>query len=212
MTPISTITGNVAAMPATNIDTDQIIPARFLKFRVTDGYQDFLFHDLRFDGDGKELPDFALNRVPSTEILLAGENFGCGSSREGAVQALQHYGVKVVIAESFGQIFENNCLKNGLLPIILSRADMEALLALYTGAVATLTVDLPNRVVKDSRGNRYSFAMDDFWHTLLMNGQDTLELTMTRMDEVLAFERQRIADEPWIVIPSLATNQEETAQ
>lgn len=205
MEPISIINGRAAPFRVANVDTDQIIPARFLKFKVTDGYEKFLFHDLRFDEHEQPVPDFVLNRVPDATILVSGENFGCGSSREGAVQALQHYGIKVVIAESFGPIFENNCLKNGLLPIRLPKRSVNGLLDRYERDASMISVDLPNRSVTDADGNRYTFQLDDFWHTLLMKGMDTLELTLSRMDEVIAFENRRIAEEPWL-LPRLSSD------
>jgi 3-isopropylmalate/(R)-2-methylmalate dehydratase small subunit len=175
-----------------NVDTDQILPARFLQKLRRDGFGQYLFHDLRFNSNGSENPDFILNQPPCREarILVAGQNFGCGSSRENAVWALADYGFRLLIAPSFGDIFFNNCLKNGLLPITLPPDIVANLLAsLQATPGQKIQADLASQTVVLPDGARHTFTVDPFAKHCLLNGVDELDYTLSRMDEILAFER-----------------------
>lgn len=189
-----------AAIEGVNVDTDQIIPARFLKFDRASGYGRFLFHDLRFEIGGRERPDFILNREPyrAARVLVADENFGCGSSREGAVYALADYGIRVVIAPRFGDIFYNNCLRNGLLPALVSVADAAGLRKiLYAAGDPTLTVDLPSQTIRCGEGVPIAFCLDAFWRDCLLESVDEIGLAMRQMSRIEAFERAHAARAPW---------------
>jgi 3-isopropylmalate/(R)-2-methylmalate dehydratase small subunit len=186
---------NAAAVPFAqpNVDTDQIVPARFLQKPRRDGFGQYLFHDLRFRADGSENPGFILNQPPyrAARILVAGQNFGCGSSRENAVWALYDYGFRMAIAPSFGDIFFNNCLKNGLLPVTLSHEIVGALLvSLQASPGQALQADLASQTVVFGNGARHEFAIDPFSKYCLLNGIDELDYTLSRMDEIVAFERE----------------------
>lgn len=194
-------TGIAAPIEGLNVDTDQIIPARFLKFDRAAGYGQFLFHDLRVDEQGAERGDFILNREPfrHASILVADENFGCGSSREGAVYALHDFGIGVVIAPRFGDIFYNNCLRNGLLPAIVSAADAEALRTrLATAADPRLTVDLEARRIS-GLGMEAAFALDEFWRECLLQGVDEIGLAIRMQSAIEAFERDYFRSTPWLL-------------
>lgn len=190
-----------APIEGVNVDTDQIIPARFLKFDRAAGYGRFLFHDLRFEMEGQERPDFILNREPfrATRMLVADENFGCGSSREGAVYALLDYGIRVVIAPRFGDIFYNNCLRNGVLPALVSVVDAAALRrTLHAASDPTLTVDLPSQTIRYGEGKPIAFSLDAFWRDCLLEGVDEIGLAMRQMPQIEAFERALAARTPWL--------------
>ncbi len=193
--------GPAVPLEGRNIDTDQIIPARFLKMDRAGGYEPFFFHDARFDESGAEKPDFVLNRKPfrGAPIIVADDNFGCGSSREGAVYALHDYGVRAVIAPSFGDIFYNNCLKNGVVPVQLDREIVIGLLqSLAEGPHHELCVDLEEQAVTTPDGAHYPFAIDLFWRECLMKGVDEIELTLGYLDRIEAFERDYRAAIPWL--------------
>ena len=193
--------GPAVPLEGRNIDTDQIIPARFLKMDRAGGYGQFFFHDARFDESGNEKPDFVLNREPfrGAPIIVTDDNFGCGSSREGAVYALHDYGVRAVIAPSFGDIFYNNCLKNGVVPVRLDREIVVGLLqSLAEGPHHELCVDLEEQAVTTPDGARYPFAIDLFWRECLMKGVDEIELTLGCLDRIEAFERDYRAAMPWL--------------
>ena len=201
MQPLTRFSAVAIAIDQANFDTDQIIPARFLKYSRGDGYGQYLFHDLRFDEAGEERPDFVLNR-PETRaagILVAERNFGCGSSREGAIYALVDYGFRVVIAPSFGDIFHNNCLKNGVLPIRL-----EAETAAQLRQTATdhpghqITVDLEAQVMTVADRPEIAFTVDPFWREALMKGLDELDLTLELLPEIEAYEQRHLKDTPWL--------------
>jgi 3-isopropylmalate/(R)-2-methylmalate dehydratase small subunit len=182
----NTLTAIAAPLERTNLDTDQIIPARFLKFPRKDGYGKFLFHDLRED------PAFILNRAPydRARILVAAENFGCGSSREGAAYALFDAGFRALVAPSFGDIFYANCLQNGIVPARLAShtcAELRRLLAEKPGT--ELTIDLASQRVVAPDGSTYPFAVDEFHRVLLLEGLDEVELTLSRLPAIEAFER-----------------------
>ena len=193
-------TGVAAPIEGLNIDTDQIIPARFLKFDRASGYGQFLFHDQRFDAQGVEFGEFILNREPyrRASILVADENFGCGSSREGAVYALHDFGIRVVIAPRFGDIFYNNCLRNGLLPAIVSAADAQALRTqLAASAEPNLTVDLEAQRIS-GLGIEAPFALDEFWRECLLQGVDEIGLAIRMQPAIEAFERDYMQSAPWL--------------
>ena len=196
-------TGVAAPIEGLNIDTDQIIPARFLKFDRASGYGQFLFHDQRFDAQGVEFGEFILNREPyrRASILVADENFGCGSSREGAVYALHDFGIRVVIAPRFGDIFYNNCLRNGLLPAIVSAADAQALRTqLAASAEPNLTVDLEAQRIS-GLGIEAPFALDEFWRECLLQGVDEIGLAIRMQPAIEAFERDYMQSAPWLTRP-----------
>jgi 3-isopropylmalate/(R)-2-methylmalate dehydratase small subunit len=175
-----------------NVDTDQIIPARFLQKLRRNGFGQYLFHDLRFLSDGSENPAFILNQPPyrAARILVAEPNFGCGSSRENAVWALADYGIRLLIAPSFGDIFFSNCLKNGLLPIVLPlNVVIGLLVSLQAAPGQTIQADLVSQTIVFPNGARHEFALDPFAKHCLLNGVDELDYTLSRMDEIIAFER-----------------------
>jgi 3-isopropylmalate/(R)-2-methylmalate dehydratase small subunit len=191
MIPFERIEAVAVPLALSNIDTDQIIPARFLQKPRKDGYADFLFRDLRYDGSGTPKPEFILNKPASASarILVAGRNFGCGSSREGAVYALWDYGFRAVIAPSFGDIFYNNALKNGFLPVVLPSSEVDELLALLASEPgAKLMVDLANQSVTSPAGTVRRFDMDPFVKQCLLRGVDELDYTLSLGNEIAAFE------------------------
>ncbi|MCS6931800.1 MAG: 3-isopropylmalate dehydratase small subunit [Acetobacteraceae bacterium] len=190
MEPITRFEGLAAPLALDNVDTDQIIPARFLRKPRDADYQRWLFHDLRFAPDGSPLPGFVLNRPPfdAATILVAGRNFGVGSSREAAVYALQAFGIRAVIAESFGDIHYSNALKNGLLPIRLPPERVRALREAAEGGGLRLTVDLERCVVASPDGAEDPFAVPAFARDCLLRGLDEIGLTLTHLPEIEAFE------------------------
>ena len=192
-------TARVAVLPGDNVDTDQIIPARFLKHDRAKGYGQFLFHDLRFDEKGQARPGFVLNEVEDAKILVVGDNFGCGSSREGAVYALCDYGFRAVLGLSFGDIFYSNALKNGLIPVHLEPAAMDELRgALEAGPDLTITVDLEAERVILPGGTVAALPIDPFWRDCILEGLDEIGLTFGYGAEIDRFERQHLARQPWI--------------
>jgi 3-isopropylmalate/(R)-2-methylmalate dehydratase small subunit len=187
-------TGLVVAMDRANVDTDQIIPKQFLKRIERTGYGPFLFFDWRYLGDGKTPnPDFELNRpeAAGATILLARRNFGCGSSREHAVWAIENFGFRVVIAPSFADIFYNNCFKNGVLPVKLTEQDVEKLFRRTAAGNYHLTVDLESCELRDSSGFSKPFQVDESRRHCLLNGLDDIALTLRHADKITAYERQR---------------------
>ncbi|EKN70573.1 3-isopropylmalate dehydratase, small subunit [Schinkia azotoformans MEV2011] len=186
MEPIVIHTGKVAGLDRVNVDTDQIIPKQFLKRIERTGFGKFLFNDWRYNNDGTENESFELNRPENkgASILVAGHNFGCGSSREHAPWALNDYGFQVVIAPSFADIFYNNCLKNGMLPIRLEESIVKDLLAKSIAADFELTVDLKNQVIVDG-DQKYTFEIDPYWKEMLINGWDEIDVTL-KYDEAIA--------------------------
>jgi len=184
-----------------NVDTDAIIPARYLKTVKRTGLGEGLFFAWRYDADGRERPDFPLNQ-PSYrggKVLVAGENFGCGSSREHAVWALMDVGFRAVIAPSFSDIFRNNCLKNGMLPVTLPEAEVRALLdSLLAAPGSTVGVDLQAQTVTGPKGDVHRFAIDPFARTCLLEGQDEIALTLSCAAEIDRYERDRKKATPWL--------------
>lgn len=215
MEAFTRLEGAAAPIEGRNVDTDQILPARFLKADRAKGYDRYLFHDLRFDGEGNEKRGFALNREPfrQARILVADDNFGCGSSREGAVYALHDFGIRAVIAPSFGDIFYNNCLKNGIVPAALPREAVTATIeALAAGDGPTdAVVDLVALSVTLPGGATHPFAIDAFWRECLMKGVDEIELTLGYRDEIEAFERAYRAERAW-AMPGAAARAAQTGQ
>jgi len=205
MRPFTRLTAVAAPIDLANIDTDRIIPARFLrKPKGAPGYDKFLFHDVRFNADGSEKPEFVLNQTPyrDAKILVGAENFGCGSSREMAVWVLEAYGVHAVIAPSLGDIFHQNCFKNGLLPVILP-GDVAAGLRrqLRTTPGATMTVDLESQIVSAPDGTSHRFEIDPFRKQMFLSGQDEIALTLGHEREIAAFEARQKDQMAWLIPP-----------
>ena len=201
MQPFTTLTGVAAPLPMANVDTDKIIPARFLKSINRTGFGKNLFHSMRFREDGSENPDFVLNQEPyrKAEILIAFENFGCGSSREHAPWALLDFGIRCVIAPDFADIFHNNCFKNGILPVRLPREICEKLMDdARLGANARLTVDLERQVVVRPSGEEIPFEVDPLRKHLLLNGLDDIGQTLQHAGAIDSFEARRKTEQPWL--------------
>ncbi len=201
MEKFTTLTGVAAPMNKINVDTDMIIPKQFLKTIQRAGLGKHLFDEMRFDRDGNEVEDFVLNKPAyrDAQILVAGDNFGCGSSREHAPWALLDFGIRCVISTSFADIFYNNCFKNGILPIKVSKEDLDKLMDdAERGANATLTVDLVNQKIFGPDGGEVSFEMDAFKKQCLLNGLDDIGLTMKNKDKIKNFEDQNKTSQPWL--------------
>ena len=201
MDKFTTLTGIAASLPIINIDTDQIIPARYLTTIGRTGLGRGLFHSMRYQDDGSNRPGFVLNRAPydKAKILVAGENFGCGSSREHAPWALMDFGVSCVIAPSFADIFFNNCSKNGILLITLPQATVEALQAdAADPAKATLSVDLPKQEIRRADGSVIAFEIDSARKHRLLNGLDDIGLTLEKSSTISSFEAKQRAAQPWL--------------
>jgi len=202
MRAFTRLAGVAVPIDLPNVATDRIIPARFLRKPRNADYARFLFHDVRFDADGGEKPDFVLNQPAyrSTQVVVAAENFGCGSSREMAVWALDAFGIRVVIAPSLGDIFHQNCFKNGLLPVILPASSAAALRhQLHEAPGATVTVDLLVQTVTAPDGTVHRFDVDPFRKQLLLTGRDEIALTLDHETEIRAFEARHAREMPWLV-------------
>ena len=205
MQAFTTLTGVAAPMPLANVDTDKIIPARFLKTIKRTGLGVHLFDTLRYDGAGAERPEFVLNRPAyrQAEVLIAHENFGCGSSREHAPWALLDFGIRCVIAPSFADIFHGNCYKNGILPIVLPREVCDRLMEdAALGGNARLTVDLARQVVVRPSGEEIPFGIDAFRKHSMLNGLDDIGQTMQREGSIDSFEAERRQTADWM--PSIS--------
>ena len=201
MEAFTTLTGIAAPMPAANVDTDKIIPARFLKSISRSGFGKHLFANMRFKEDGSENPDFVLNQEPyrRAEVLIAFENFGCGSSREHAPWALLDFGIRCVIAPDFADIFNNNCFKNGVLPVRLPREVCEQLMDdARLGGNARITVDLEREVVVRPSGEEIPFKIDPLRRHLMLNGLDDIGQTMQHGASIDSFETKQKAAQPWL--------------
>jgi 3-isopropylmalate/(R)-2-methylmalate dehydratase small subunit len=200
MEKFTTLTGVAAPMPLVNIDTDMIIPKQFLKTIARTGLGKNLFDEMRYTQDGQEIPDFVLN-LPAyrrAEIIIAGDNFGCGSSREHAPWALLDFGIRCVISTSFADIFFNNCFKNGILPVVLPQAAVDHLMDdARKGANARITVDLEAQTVTASDGTSFAFEVDAFKKHCLMNGLDDIGLTLEKASAIDSFEAKNAALRPW---------------
>jgi len=202
MQPFTTLTGIAAPLPMVNVDTDKIIPARHLKTIKRTGLGVALFETLRFHDHGGEREDFVLNREPHrrAEILITGENFGCGSSREHAPWALLDFGIRCVIAPSFADIFFNNCFKNGVLPIVLPKEQVEILMREAAEAQdPTFTIDLEKQEIHRPTGNEvFTFEVDPWRKHCLLNGHDDIGLTMQKSQHIESFEARHRAAHPWL--------------
>ncbi|HJZ82537.1 MAG TPA: 3-isopropylmalate dehydratase small subunit [Pyrinomonadaceae bacterium] len=193
MQPFRVHTGLALPLDRPNVDTDQIIPKQFLKRVERTGFGEFLFYDWRFRPDGEPEAAFPLNdpRYRGASILIAGKNFGCGSSREHAPWALADYGFRAIIAPSFADIFANNCLKNGLLPVTLNEATVAELIRRASHGGYRLNVDLENQIVSDAHGLAAAFEIGDFQRHCLLEGLDDIGLTLKHEAEIASFENQR---------------------
>ena len=193
--------GVAAPLNMINIDTDKLIPKQFLKTIKRTGLGRYLFNEIRFNADGSENEDFVLNKPAyrDASILVAGDNFGCGSSREHAPWALLDYGVKCVISTSFADIFFNNCFKNGILPIVVSKEELDQLMDdADNGANSVLDIDLENQHIGRPNGEKINFEIDEFRKHCLINGLDDIGLTMQKQSNIDDFEKKREAEKPWI--------------
>ena len=201
MEKFTTLEGVAAPMPLVNIDTDMIIPKQFLKTIKRTGLGANLFDEMRFHQDGTEIEDFVLNQPAyrNASILVAGDNFGCGSSREHAPWALADFGIRCVISTSFADIFYNNCFKNGILPIVLPQADVDKLMDdAERGANAVMTVDLEAQTIKGPDGGTITFDVEPFRKHCLLNGLDDIGLTMQKSASIDTFEAQYQQQAPWL--------------
>ncbi|MBT0957511.1 3-isopropylmalate dehydratase small subunit [Alphaproteobacteria bacterium KMM 3653] len=201
MDKFTTLSGIAAPMPLINIDTDMIIPKQFLKTIKRSGLGVNLFDEMRYDGEGKEIPDFVLNKPQyrDSQIIVAGDNFGCGSSREHAPWALLDFGIRAVISTSYADIFYNNCFKNGILPITLPKEQVDILMDdAEKGANARIEVDLEAQTVTSSDGQVFSFEIDSHKKHCLLNGLDDIGLTLEKAASIDAFEASANASRPWV--------------
>lgn len=200
MEKFTKLTGVAAPLPIINIDTDMIIPKDYLKTIKRTGLGKGLFAEMRFNEDGTENPDFVLNKPAyrNAQILVAGDNFGCGSSREHAPWALLDFGIRCVISTSFADIFYNNCFKNGVLPIKVSQDDLDKLMDdASRGANATLSVDLEAMTISGPDGGSITFDLDAFKRHCMLNGLDDIGLTMEKADNIAVFEAKNSESRPW---------------
>jgi 3-isopropylmalate/(R)-2-methylmalate dehydratase small subunit len=199
MQKFTMLTGHAAPLPMINVDTDKIIPKQFLKTIKRSGLGKAAFFEMRYADDGSERPDFVLNREPyrKAKILVAGPNFGCGSSREHAPWALDDFGIRCVISTSFADIFYNNCFKNGMLPITLPAPEVELLMA-DAEKGDRLTIDLPNQKIVRANGETVAFEIDPFLKTCLLEGLDEVGLTLQKAPFIANFEAKQRATQPWL--------------
>jgi len=207
MQKFDTLTGIAAPLALMNIDTDMIIPKQFLKTIQRSGLGKNLFDEMRFNQDGTEIADFVLNRAPwrQAKILVAGANFGCGSSREHAPWALLDFGIRCVIAPSFADIFYNNCFKNGILPIVLEAGLVDILMQdaqLETGT--TMIIDLPSQVIIRQNGEKIAFTVEAFRKHCLLNGLDDIGLTLAHQEHIDDYEKTLRDEKPWLFDQKLA--------
>ncbi len=202
MDKFTVLSGVAAPLPLRNVDTDMIIPKQFLKTILRTGLGKSLFYEMRYDpATGKEIPDFVLNKPQyrQAKILVAGDNFGCGSSREHAPWALLDFGIGCVIAPDFADIFYNNCFQNGILPIRLPQSDVDKLMDdANRGANATLTIDLEKQQIRGPDGGMISFEIDPFRKHCLLNGLDNIALTLEKGKSIAAFEAKDKTERPWL--------------
>ena len=201
MEKFTTLTAVAAPLNMINVDTDMIIPKDYLKTIERTGLGKGLFAELRYTADGKPNPDFVLNKpaYKQAHILVAGDNFGCGSSREHAPWALLDYGIRVIISTTFGDIFYNNCFKNGMLPIRVSKEDLDRLMDdAERGANATLSIDLARQEVRGPDGGVIHFDVDPFKKHCLLNGLDEIGLTLEKADAIASYEQSAAAARPWV--------------
>ena len=197
MEPFTTLTGIAAPLLRSNVDTDLIIPKQFLTTLVRSGLGRHLFHEVRYDTEGRERPDFILNQEPyrKASILLAGPNFGCGSSREHAPWALKDFGIRAIVAPSFADIFFTNCFANGLLPVALPMEAIETLASVK----GPLTIDLPTQQVRGG-GHAFAFGLEPARKTVLLEGLDEIRRTEANLPDITAYETRRRIEAPWLEI------------
>jgi 3-isopropylmalate/(R)-2-methylmalate dehydratase small subunit len=201
MDKLTTLDGIAAPMPLVNIDTDMIIPKQFLKTIKRSGLGKSAFHELRYDRDGNEIPDFVLNKPAyrNARILVVGANFGCGSSREHAPWALLDLGIRCVISTSFADIFHNNCFKNGILPIVLPETERDVLMKdASKGENARLIVELETQTITRPGGSVIAFDVDPFRKHCLLNGLDDIDLTLQKASAIASFEQSMTSRAPWL--------------
>ncbi len=201
MEKFTTLEGVAAPLKIINVDTDMIIPKQYLKTIKRTGLGKGLFSEQRYKDDGSENPDFILNKPAyrNAKVLVAGDNFGCGSSREHAPWALLDFGIRCVISTSFGDIFYNNCFKNGILPIKLPQSDVDKLMDdAERGANAVISIDLEKQEIKGPDGGTVKFEVDPFRKQCLLNGWDDIGLTMRTEDKIASFEQLQHVQQPWI--------------
>jgi 3-isopropylmalate/(R)-2-methylmalate dehydratase small subunit len=201
MDSFTTLSGVAAPMPLVNIDTDMIIPKQFLKTIKRSGLGVNLFDEMRYTPDGKEIPDFVLNKPQyrKAQILVAGDNFGCGSSREHAPWALLDFGIRAVISTSYADIFYNNCFKNGILPIVLKPEEVAILMKdAEKGENARISVDLAEQSVTSADGQKFHFEVDAFKKHCLLNGLDDIGLTLEKAPSIAAYEAKAASERPWV--------------
>jgi 3-isopropylmalate/(R)-2-methylmalate dehydratase small subunit len=201
MDKFNKLSGIAAPLPLINVDTDMIIPKQFLKTIKRSGLGVNLFDEMRYDDDRNEIPDFVLNKPQyrDAEILVAGDNFGCGSSREHAPWALLDFGIRCVIAPSYADIFFNNCFKNGILPIVLPQEQVDILMKdAEKGSNARIEVDLQAQTITSSDGEVFTFHVDPFKKHCLMNGLDDIGLTLEKKTSIDSFEARLASERPWV--------------
>ena len=200
MDKFNKLRGVAAPLNMINIDTDKLIPKQFLKTIKRTGLGKHLFNEMRFNEDGSEKQDFVLNKSAyrDSSIIVAGDNFGCGSSREHAPWALLDFGIKCVISTSFADIFYNNCFKNGILPVVVSKPQLDQLMDdAENGANAVLDIDLETQEITRPNGEKFTFEIDEFRKHCLINGLDDIGLTMEKEKNIDSFEAKRAAEQPW---------------
>ena len=203
MEPFTQVTAVAAPIDIVNCDTDRILPARLLRKPRVPGYERWLFHDVRFDAQGRERPEFVLNQPPyrAARILVAGANYGCGSSREQAVYAMADYGIRAVVAPSFGDIHYGNALQNGLLPVVLPEADCARLREqLHAQPGARLTIDLPAQTVTGPDGAVLRFEIDPAAKERLVKGLDDIGLVLQHVERIQAFQESYLEEQPWVAV------------
>jgi len=200
MQPFTRLDAKVAPLPLANIDTDQIIPKQFLKTVEREGLGKGLFYDLRFDGEGRERPDFVLNQAAykGAGVLVAGDNFGCGSSREHAPWALMDFGIRCVVSTSFADIFYNNCFQNGLLPVVLPAEQVQALMDEAKGGNHLVTVDLEAQTVVSPSGQTFRFEIDPVRKEKMLKGLDSIGETLQAAAAIDTYEMKRALAQPWL--------------
>ena len=200
MEKFNKLSGHAIPLRITNVDTDMIIPKQFLKTIKRTGLGEFLFYELRYDQDGNKISSFALNQeqYKGASILIAGKNFGCGSSREHAPWSISDYGIKCIIAPSYADIFYNNCFKNGILPLVLPENEVDTLMKdAEKGANSIIEVDLENQTIVSSDGEIFRFDVDPFKKHCLLNGLDDIGLTMEKENHITAYESKASQQFPW---------------
>jgi 3-isopropylmalate dehydratase/3-isopropylmalate/(R)-2-methylmalate dehydratase small subunit len=200
MQPFTRLDAKAAPLPLANIDTDQIIPKQFLKTVEREGLGKGLFYDFRFDGEGREKPDFVLNQpaYKGAGVLICGDNFGCGSSREHAPWALMDFGIKAVVSTSFADIFYNNCFQNGLLPVVLKAAEVQQLMDEAKGGNHLVTIDLEAQTVVSPSGQRFHFDIDPQRKAKMLKGLDAIGETLQAKEAIDLYEMKRALSQPWL--------------